>query len=51
MGQIGEPLRRYTVIPLEEPVAPTLERVCPPPPNKSPEPTRPVTNPEPQRAE
>ncbi len=25
MGQIGEPVRRYTVIPLEEPVSPTHE--------------------------
>ena len=51
MGQIGEPIRRYTVIPLEEPVAPTPERVSPPPPNRSPEPASPITTPEPQRAE
>ena len=51
MGQIGEPIRRYTVIPLEEPVAPTPERVSPPPPNRSPEPASPITTPEPQRVE
>jgi len=52
MGQIGEPLKRYTIIPLEEPVAPTPERVSPPPtPNRSPEPVPPVTRPEPQRVE
>ncbi len=27
MGQIGQPVRRYTVIPLEEPVSPTAEPV------------------------
>jgi hypothetical protein len=43
MAQIGEPIRRYTVIPLEEPVPPTTEPVKPPP--KVPEKT-PVTNPE-----
>jgi hypothetical protein len=37
VGQIGEPVRRYTVIPLEEPVSPTHEPVVPPPPpEKSP---------------
>jgi len=51
MGQIGEPIRRYTVIPLEEPVAPTPERVSPPPPSRSPQPASPITSPEPQRAE
>jgi hypothetical protein len=51
MGQIGEPVRRYTVIPLEEPVAPTPERVSLPPPTRSPEPAPPVVQPEPQRAE
>ena len=51
MGQIGEPIRRYTVIPLKEPVAPTPERISPPPPNRSPEPASPITTPEPQRAE
>jgi len=29
MGQIGEPTRRYTVIPLDEPVSPTNEPVTP----------------------
>jgi hypothetical protein len=42
MGQIGEPTRRYTVIPLEEPVSPTNEPVTPPPPNKAPNPTHPL---------
>jgi hypothetical protein len=49
MGQVGEPLRPYTVIPLEEPVAPTPERVSPPPPDRSPEPATPVIQPEPER--
>jgi hypothetical protein len=31
--QIGQLTRRYTVIPLEEPVAPTSEPVKPPPPS------------------
>jgi hypothetical protein len=47
VGQIGQPVRRYTVIPLEEPVSPTNEPVTPPPP-KAPSPTPPVTKPEPQ---
>jgi hypothetical protein len=51
MGQIGEPVRRYTVIPLQEPVVPTPERVAPPRPSKSPNPAPPMTSPEPQRAE
>jgi hypothetical protein len=50
MGQIGEPLRRYTIIPLQEPVAPTPERVAPPPPNRSPDTAPPITTPEPHRA-
>jgi len=45
VAQIGEPIKRYTVIPLEEPVSPTREPVRPPP--KSPERT-PVTKPEPE---
>jgi hypothetical protein len=45
MAQIGQPIRRYTVIPLEEPVSPTRELVKLPP--KVPEKT-PVTNPEPE---
>jgi len=48
VGQIGEPVRRYTVIPLEEPVSPTHEPVVPPPPEKSPITTPPVRNPEPE---
>ncbi len=31
MGQIGQPIRRYTIIPLEEPVSPIAEPVMPPP--------------------
>jgi hypothetical protein len=50
MGQIGQPVRRYTVIPLEEPVSPTAEPVMPPPPNKAPNSPPPVTKPEPQPA-
>jgi hypothetical protein len=51
MGQIGQPVRRYTVVPLEEPVSPTAEPVIPPPPSKSPDKAQPVTKPEPQPAE
>jgi hypothetical protein len=47
VGQIGEPVRRYTVIPLKEPVSPNLEPVTPPPPSKSPD-IHPLTKPEPQ---
>ena len=43
MAQIGEPVRRYTVIPLTEPVSPTREPVTPPPEKL---PTHPVTEPE-----
>jgi hypothetical protein len=46
VGQIGEPVRRYTVIPLEEPVSPTAEPVSPPPPNRAPTSPGPVTKPE-----
>jgi len=46
MGQIGQPVRRYTVIPLDEPVSPTAEPVMPPPPNKAPASPAPVTKPE-----
>jgi hypothetical protein len=46
IGQIGQPIRRYTVIPLEEPVAPTTEPVMPPPPRNP----APVNKPEPQPA-
>ena len=37
MGRIGQPVRRYTVVPLEEPVSPTAEPVTPPPPTKAPD--------------
>jgi len=50
MGQIGQPIRRYTVIPLEEPIAPNTEPVRPSPPNKAPNNPVPVTRPEPQPA-
>jgi hypothetical protein len=50
MGQIGQPVRRYTVVPLEEPVSPTAEPVMPLPPSKSPSKPPPVTKPEPQPA-
>jgi len=46
MAQIGDPVRRYTVIPLQEPVSPTPERVTPPPPPKHPVPAQPITQPE-----
>ena len=49
-AQIGQPVRRYTVIPLEESVTPTAEPVMPPPPNKVPNDPVPVTKPEPQPA-
>ncbi len=48
MAQIGQPIRRYTVIPLQEPVSPTPERIVPLPPIKSPEETPPVINPKPE---
>ncbi len=48
MGQIGEPVRRYTVIPLEEPVSPTHEPVVSPPPEKSPTIPSPVRKSEPE---
>jgi hypothetical protein len=50
VAQIGQPIRRYTVIPLEEPVAPTAESVMPPPPNKAPNDPAPVPKPEPKPA-
>ncbi len=46
MSQIGDPVRRYTVVPLQEPVSPTPERVTPPPPPKHPVPAQPITQPE-----
>jgi hypothetical protein len=51
VAQIGQPVRRYTLIPLEEPVSPTPEPVTPPPPSKSLNRTPPVTKPEPQPVE
>jgi hypothetical protein len=50
MGQIGQPVRRYTVVPLHEPISPTTEPVVPPPPNQAPDKSAPVTKPEPQPA-
>ncbi len=46
VAQIGQPVRRYTVIPLEEPVSPTAEPVITPPPNRAPSNPAPVTKPE-----
>jgi hypothetical protein len=51
VAQIGQPVRRYTIIPLEEPVSPTPEPFTPPPPSKSPNSTPPVIKPEPQPVE
>jgi len=51
MAQIGQPIRRYTVIPLEEPVSPTTEPVLPSPPSKSPNSSPPVATPEVEPAE
>jgi hypothetical protein len=51
VAQIGQPVRRYTIIPLEEPVSPTPEPVTPPPPGKAPNNAPPVTKPEPQPVE
>ncbi len=50
MARIGESVRRYTVIPLAEPVSPTEDPVSPPPPNTEPKNLAPVTKPEPQPA-
>jgi hypothetical protein len=50
MAQIGQPVRRYTVVPLVEPVGPTNEPVLPPPPAKVPGTPAPVIKPEPQPA-
>jgi len=46
MAQIGQPIRRYTVIPLGEPVAPTAEPVPPLPPARAPGTPAPATVPE-----
>jgi hypothetical protein len=47
MAQIGEPIKRYTVVPLQEPVSPTPERVAPsPPPKHPPVSAQPITQPE-----
>jgi hypothetical protein len=46
VAQIGQPVRRYTVIPLEEPVSPTAEPIIPPPPDRAPNKPAPVTKPE-----
>ncbi len=53
MAQIGQPVRRYTIIPLEEPVSPTAEPVTPETSyataaRKSPNSPPPVVKPEPQ---
>jgi hypothetical protein len=46
MAQIGQPVRRYIVVPLEEPVSPTREPALPPPPSRSLEKSPPITKPE-----
>ncbi len=51
MGQVGQPVRRYIVIPLQEPVSPTAEPVMPRPPSKSHSEAPPVTTPEPEPAQ
>src|SRR5205823_4773088 len=51
VAQIGHPVRRYTVVPLEETVSPTPEPVRPAPPRKSPDRSPPVTAPELQPTE
>ena len=48
MAQIGQPVRRYTVIPLNEPVAPSDEPVLPP--RNVPTRPAPVIKPEPEPA-
>jgi len=50
MAQIGQPVRRYTVVPLDEPIAPTSEPVLPLPPSKAPGNPAPVIKPEPEPA-
>ena len=49
VSQIGEPMRRYTVIPLEEPVSFTAEPVNHCRPTKPPQERPPVKQPEPVR--
>jgi len=51
VAQIGHPVKRYTIIPLEEPVSPTREPIAPLPPRKSPDKAPPVTRPEPEPAQ
>jgi hypothetical protein len=51
VAQIGQPVRRYTIIPLEEPVSPTPEPVRPAPPSESPDNAPPLTKPEPEPVE
>jgi len=50
MAQIGQPVKRYTVVPLDEPVEPTNEPVLPPPPSKAPANPAPAIKPEPEPA-
>jgi hypothetical protein len=46
VARIGDPVRKYTVIPLKESVLPTAEPMRPPPPNRAPTNPAPVTKPE-----
>ena len=50
MAQIGQPIRRYIVVPLNEPVAPTNEPVLPPPSRNVPRHPVPIIKPEPEPA-
>jgi hypothetical protein len=46
MGQTGQPVKRYTLVPLEDPVLPPAKPTSPPPPNKAPNSPPAVTKPE-----
>ncbi len=46
MGQPGQPVRRYTLVPLEDPVLSPAKPTSPPPPNKAPNSPPAVTKPE-----
>jgi len=50
MAQIGQPVRRYTLVPMNEPVAPTNEPVLPPPSRSVPNHPTPLIKPEPEPA-
>ena len=50
MAQIGKLVRRYTVVPLDEPIEPINQPPLPSPPNKTPANPIPVTKTEPTPA-